>query len=252
MKRSPSESGRVARSCVLPIKGQALRLAREGRAILDGVDVTLGAKPGITVLVGPNGAGKSVLARVLAGLLPPDGGCVTWAGSPPDLARQRHLGVVFQHPVLLHRSTQANIEFAFALAGVPKAERRERAREYLGLGSLLPHASTPAHQLSGGEQQRLAFVRTLALEPAILILDEPAASLDPSSTAALEHLIGAAKLDGHPILLITHDLAQARRLADDVIFMHMGNIRERTPAQNFFAQPQTPQASAFLKGEIVL
>jgi tungstate transport system ATP-binding protein len=237
-------------ACILPLEGRGLRVVRDGRAILDGVDIVITDAPRTTVILGSNGAGKSVLVRVLSGLVPPDEGFVTWSGSAPDQAKQRRIGLLLQRPVLLRRTALANVIYALALSGVAKSRRRNDALNVLERASLLHLAGTPAPLLSGGEQQRLALVRTLALKPDILILDEPAASLDPASVTALEHLIGRANTEALPILLITHDLAQARRLAADVIFMHKGRIAERGPAAQFFASPRTRQARAFLDGDI--
>ena len=113
-------------------------------------------------------------------------------------------------------------------------------------------ADTPARVLSGGEQQRLAMVRSLACQPDIFFLDEPAANLDPASTAALEKMLHDVRARSTPLVLITHDLGQARRLADEIIFLHKGRICERTPALEFFDAPKSPEAAAYLKGEIVL
>ena len=110
----------------------------------------------------------------------------------------------------------------------------------------------PARVLSGGEQQRLALVRALAVGPEILFLDEPTASLDPFSTLAVEELVGAAHAGGTAIVLVTHDLGQARRIADEVVFLHHGRIAERASAARFFSEPASRPARAYLAGEIVL
>lgn len=239
-------------SSVLPLCGRALRYGRGGRAIIDGVDVSVGASDGTIALLGPNGAGKSVLIRLLAGLLQPDNGTVTWASKAPSNTLAPRIGFVFQRPVLLRRSARANIEFALAACGIAKAERTDRSHAALVQAGLARVGETDCHLLSGGEQQRLALARALACAPALFLLDEPTANLDPSSTAAIEGLLSAIHAAGTPILLITHDLGQARRLADHAIFLHHGQILERTPSREFFSKPKSAAAEKFIAGEIVL
>src|ERR1700752_4545931 len=243
---------------ILPIRGDGLGFERGGRRILDGIDIEIGGS-GTLVLIGPNGAGKSLLVRVLAGLVAPTTGRVTWAGAAPDRRRAPKIGFVFQRPVLLRRSALANIEYALAVAGVARPERRRggraaagRAGAALGRARLAHLAQSPARVLSGGEQQLLSIARALATAPDILILDEPTSNLDPSATAAIESLIGGVRAEGTRVVLITHDLGQARRLADEVAFLHHGRIIERTPSAAFLAQPATAEAQAFMRGEIVL
>jgi tungstate transport system ATP-binding protein len=238
-------------AAILPIRGEGLVFERAGRRILDGIDIEIGGT-GTLVLIGPNGAGKSLLVRVLAGLIAPTAGEVTWAGAAPDRRRAPRIGFVFQRPVLLRRSALANIEYALAVAGVARPERGRRAQAALERARLAHLAHSPARVLSGGEQQLLSIARALATGPDILILDEPTSNLDPSATTAIEGLIGAVRSEGTRVVLITHDLGQARRLADEVAFLHHGRIIERTPSVAFLAQPTTAEAQAFMRGEIVL
>jgi tungstate transport system ATP-binding protein len=236
---------------ILPILGVGLTFERGGRRILDRIDIEIGGS-GTLVLIGPNGAGKSLLVRVLAGLVAPTAGKVTWAGAAPDRRRAPKIGFVLQRPVLLRRSALANVEYALAVAGVARPKRSERAHAALQRARLAHLAHSPARVLSGGEQQLLSIARALATGPDILILDEPTSHLDPSATTAIESLIGAVRSEGTRVVLITHDLGQARRLADEVAFLHHGRIVERTPSATFLAQPTTPEARAFMRGEIVL
>ena len=243
----------VAQSAaVLPISASGLRVTRGGRAILDGVDFTLSTAHATTVLLGPNGAGKSVLVRILAGLLNADSGDVTWAGLRPDRRRIRRIGFVFQRPVLLQRTVLENLEYALGLHGIPAEDRATTARQALARAGLEHLAGQPARQLSGGEQQRVALARAVVCNPDVLILDEPTANLDPASTASFERSLQSIRANGTPILLITHDLGQARRLADTVVFMHLGRIREQSPAAEFFAAARSAEARAFVDGEIVV
>jgi tungstate transport system ATP-binding protein len=253
MQRLSSELALPAvTTSILPVLGAALRLTRGGRNVIDGVDIELTHELGTLVILGPNGAGKSLLLRLLAGLVVPDGGAVTWVGMPPDRARAPRLGFVFQRPALLRRSAAANVMFALGAAGVAAAARAALAARALDAAGLAHLARTPARQLSGGEQQRLTLARALAMQPEVLFLDEPTSSLDPASTAAIEELIIAARSAGTAVVLVTHDLGQARRLADEVAFLHRGRLLERTPAAEFFASPATAQARTFLAGELVL
>jgi tungstate transport system ATP-binding protein len=229
----------------LPLRAEGLGFAAGGVQILRDVSLTIQAGAP-TIVIGPNGAGKSVLLRLLHGLLAPTEGCVTWAG----LAARRQ-AMVFQRPVLLRRSVLANAVYPLRLAGLARAEREARARDALALVGLGDLADRPARRLSGGEQQRLALARAAALHPEVLFLDEPSASLDPAATKAVEEIVLALAARGTKIVMTTHDLGQARRLAGEVVFLHRGRVAEHAPAAAFFARPATPEAAAFLRGELV-
>ena len=236
---------------VLPITGDGLVVERKQRRLLDEVTISFNGS-GITVVMGPNGAGKSLLLRVMANLVEPDRGEVRWAGTAPDRARATRIGFVFQKPVLLRRSVLQNIRYALAAAHVERRKREEQARAMLAWASLADFAHLPARVLSGGEQQRLAVVRALATQPEILLLDEPTSSLDPASTLAIERLLAESGTRRTKIVLITHDLGQAHRLADEIVFLHRGHIAEQQPAAAFFDAPASAPARAFMDGEIVL
>lgn len=236
-------------SGILPVRAQGLVFEVAGKRLIDGVDLTLEA--GLrTVIMGPNGAGKSLLLRLLHGLLPPTGGEVLWRARPLDRSIARRQAMVFQRPVLLRRSVQANIRYALSVVGVPRDERERRVAEVLKLARLESLARVAARVLSGGEQQRLAMARALATRPEILFLDEPTASLDPASTLAVEQLIQKAHEAGTKIVLVTHNVGQARRLADEVVFLHRGRIAEHAGAERFFGRPRSQAADAFLAGRI--
>ncbi len=242
---------RPDRPSVLPVTGKSLVYGRDKRTIIDNVDIEIGLSPGIVVVLGPNGAGKSVLFRLLAGLLAPDSGSVSWAGLPPNRARTRKIGFVFQRPVTLRRSAIANVEYVLAAARVPRMDRAPIAREALEQARLSEIATSPARSLSGGEQQRLALVRALVTRPDIVFLDEPTSNLDPGSTAAIECLVRQARDAGMRFALVTQDIGQARRLATDVIFMHRGRLLEQSSGESFFRTPRTHEAAAYLEGKIV-
>jgi tungstate transport system ATP-binding protein len=203
-----------------------------------------------TVLLGPNGAGKTSLIRAAMGLVPPTAGRVTWGGR--DWTDGRRLALLFQRPVMLRRSAAGNVAYALAAAGVPRRRRAERVAELLAGVGLADHAARPARKLSGGEQQRLALARTLARDPEVLFLDEPTASLDPAAIKAVEDIIANIAAAGVKIVMATHDLGQARRLAGEVVFLVRGRVREHAPAERFFTEPDTPEAAAFLRGDLVI
>ena len=217
-----------------------LALTESGTRIVE--DVTLALTAPRTVVLGPNGAGKSTLLRLIHGLLRPSGGRLHW---PRPLTQ----GMVFQRPIMLRTTVLANVEYGLALKGFAAAERRRRAGESLarvGLGQL---AARPARLLSGGEQQRVALARAWALEPELLILDEPTASLDPASSREVERIVGEIAAAGTRILMTTHNLGQARRMADEIIFIDRGRVLEQTAVAEFFTRPQTDAAQDFLKEE---
>jgi tungstate transport system ATP-binding protein len=228
--REPSMSGREVR-------------------ILDGLSMTLGAgRP--TVLIGPNGSGKTTLLRVAMGLIRPAYGRVSWGGREHAPPNQR--AIMFQRPVMLRRSAVGNVRYALGAAGAPRATRTARAAELLAEAGLAGLARRPARRLSGGEQQRLALARALALDPALLFLDEPAASLDPAATKAIEDIVRSVAARGVKVVMSTHDLGQARRLAGDVVFLHRGRLIETGAAADFFAAPRTEEARKFIAGELLI
>lgn len=244
-------SGKFDGPEVLPVSGKELVVQRDGRKLVDGAELSVD-QPGVTALMGPNGAGKSLLLRLLAGLIAPDLGTVTWAGTAPDRMRASRVGLVFHRPVMLRRSALANVSFALKVSGVPRALRHDCALEALASGGLEHLAASPARVLSGGEQQRLSLVRALAPGPQALLLDEPTANLDPGSTLAIEDLIVRSAEAGMRILLVTHDPAQAQRLADRVAFMHAGQVEAPVSADSFFNDPASTRAGAFVDGRLVL
>ena len=232
---------------LLPLRVSGLGYAAGGAPLLDGLSFTLDRGPP-TVILGPNGAGKSLLLRLCHGLLTPSAGRIVWndGGAGPG----RH-ALVFQRPVMLRRSVAANIDYALGGHGLGRAERRRRVEEALRLGGLEALAGRSARVLSGGEQQRLAIVRAWACRPAVLFLDEPTANLDPAATGVIERLIAGIDAAGSKIVMTTHDLGQARRLAGEVLFLHRGRLIEHGPAEAFFAGPATAEARAFIAGSLL-
>jgi tungstate transport system ATP-binding protein len=237
-----------APTSLLPLRLADVAFVAAGKTIIDRVSLTLERGPR-TVILGPNGAGKSVLMRLCHGLLAPTSGRIEWA-APERPGERRRQAMVFQRPVMLRRSALANVEYGLKLAGVPRGEREAQARGALrsvGLGELADRA---ARVLSGGEQQRLALARAWALRPEVLFLDEPTANLDPGASAEVERIIQAIHAAGTKIVMTTHNLGQARRLGDEILFLHQGRVVERAPVDRFFNQPVTAEAEAFIKGEL--
>jgi tungstate transport system ATP-binding protein len=221
-----------------------------GQTLLSAIDLEVSGS-GCMIVLGPNGAGKSLLLRLCHGLLTPTAGVVRWNGGAPGKAMRRRQAMVFQRPVMLRRSALDNVAYPLKLAGVDRATRRRRADEALerfGLSALAPRA---ARVLSGGEQQRLALARAWVTRPDILFLDEPTASLDPAASYQVEAAVRAFLDAGVKVMLVTHDLAQARRLADEMVFLFRGRVCEQGAAADFFAGPKTREARAFLGGDLI-
>jgi len=237
-----------AAPALLPLRLVDVSFVAGGRTILDRVRAQIGAGPR-SVILGANGAGKSVLMRICHGLLAPTSGQLAWAASEAE-GRPRRQAMVFQRPVMLRRSALANVSYALKAASIPQPERDAQARaalEHVGLRQLADH---PARVLSGGEQQRLALARAWALRPEVLFLDEPTANLDPSATKEVEAIIEAIHAAGTKIVMSTHNLGQARRLGDEVLFLHQGRLVERAPVDAFFNRPASAEAAAFIRGEL--
>ena len=229
-----------------------LRLELGGATLVDVPELALGG--GTVAIIGPNGAGKSLLLRLLHGLVRPTAGRVEHDGAPASIETRRRQSMVFQTPVLLRRSVLGNLEFVRRA----RSEVRDGGRDGAGrCAALLERVGlagrerSDARRLSGGERQRLALARALVTAPGVLFLDEPSASLDPASTLVVERVLAEERVAGTTIVIVTHDVAQARRLADEVVFLHRGRVLERASAAPFFARPSSDAARAYLDGRIV-
>jgi tungstate transport system ATP-binding protein len=233
----------------LPIRFDDVTIATSNATLLDRVTLTISAGTP-TVLIGPNGAGKTTLLRAAMGLVAPVRGTITWQGREhlPPVRR----AIVFQRPTMLRRSAAANIRYALGAAQIPRSRHDDEIDRLLALVGLEHAAERPARRLSAGEQQRLALARALAREPDVLLLDEPTASLDPASTKAIEDIIRTVSQRGIKVLLSTHDLGEARRLAGDVTLLHRGRIVETGSAPDFFDAPRTDEARRFIAGELLV
>ncbi|POR42832.1 ATP-binding cassette domain-containing protein [Methylobacterium sp. V23] len=221
-----------------------LVLSRNGVTILDGLSAQIPAA-GITALIGPNGAGKSATLRVIDGLLAPDAGSVRIVGEGPV-----RRAFVFQRPALLRASALANVALALTPLALSRDERARRAQAALARVGLGDRAAAPATRLSGGEQQRLALARAWAVEPDLLLADEPTANLDPGATELVEGLIAEIARQGTKVVLVSHNLAQVTRLAVDVVVLARGRAVEQGPTRALLTSPRAPETRAYITGEL--
>jgi len=232
---------------ILPLRLEDAGFAVAGVRLLDGISLSVPAGRRLIVM-GANGAGKSLMLRLCHGLIEPTTGRRIWANGE---RRPQAQAMVFQRPVLLRRSVAANLAYPLRLRGMGRSACRDmvaRTLERFGLSTL---AERPARLLSGGEQQRLALARAWTMRPQILFLDEPTSALDPSATRTIEEMIESFSAEGITIVMSTHNLGQARRLAHDVAFLHRGRLIEHGPAETFFEGPKAPEARAFLAGDLI-
>lgn len=206
--------------------------------------VTLDVRRGeFVVLVGPNGSGKTTLLRVLHGLLRHQGRRQLGA----DAGTQ---AMVFQRPFVMRLSVANNLRLALWLGGVPRTQWAERMRAALLRVGLQGLEERPARALSGGQQQRLALARAWAVRPQLLFLDEPTASLDPSAKREVEALLAGFAADGMTLVMSTHNLGQAKRLASRVVYLEGGVVHADLPTEQFFNGRLQGRARQFLKGEL--
>ncbi|MES2229692.1 MAG: ATP-binding cassette domain-containing protein [Pseudomonadota bacterium] len=224
-----------------------LSLSRAGvryRAVIALRDASLTVQRGdFIALVGANGSGKTTLLQVLHGLVAHSG---TREVAPAAAAQ----AMVFQRPFMLRLSVWNNLRVALWLARVAAGERAARATEALQRAGLLELRDRPARALSGGQQQRLALARAWAMRPALLFLDEPTANLDPSAKKEIEAMLGRLGAEGVTIVMSTHNLGQAKRLATRVVYLDRGAIRADLPTGRFFGEHVDGRTDLFLKGEL--
>ncbi|WP_226688570.1 ATP-binding cassette domain-containing protein [Ruegeria arenilitoris] len=227
-----------------------MRITRKGKALLDVPQLILGG-PWPTLILGPNGSGKSLLLRCLHGLIVPDRGQVRQDGVELNADHKARQAMVFQQPVLLRRTVASNLDFVLKRKGVPRSTRKSRIEELLTEGGLDGKAHQSARSLSGGEAQRLAILRALALDPETLFLDEPTSALDPNATQMIERMILRASTRGVRIVMVTHDIGQARRLAADIVMMQGGHVVEHGVAKQVLDAPKSDAARRYLAGGLV-
>lgn len=221
---------------------------KQGKMLLGLLDLNL-TSSGITAILGHNGAGKSLFIKVCHGQFPVSSGIIQWNGLAVDRTRNCR-SLMFQTPPVLRRSVAANVEFPLIALKVAKPERTDRVREALKAARLTDHATAPAASLSGGEKQRMALARALVTRPQVIMLDEPSASLDPASTKELEASVKEIAASGVKVLIATHDLMQARRLADDVLVFGDGDLLVQEDAETFFNKAHEGAVADFLEGRL--
>ena len=221
---------------------------------LDGASFSTGDQQRVVALLGPSGGGKSTLLRVLGCLLVADGGVVTVDGAelPHDeagaLTARRGNGFVFQgYNLFPHLSALENVALPLRVVhGWLAADAEQRAKEMLGRLGLSEHVMKRPAELSGGQQQRVAIARALAPKPGLLLLDEPTSALDPVMTGEVLDVIRELAEGGQQIVLATHEVAFARKVADWVVFLAAGKVVESRAAEDFFSAPHSGMAKAYL------
>ena len=231
---------------LVPIDVDGLCIATNDRLLLTEIKCHIGAD-GITVIMGPNGAGKSLFLRCLHGLIPQKSGRIKFAGRQLDQAIIKRQSFIFQTPTVLRRTVYENLAFVARLRPEIKTDETDRLLAEMRLDHLI---NQPARLLSGGEKQRLAMARALLTAPNLLLMDEATANLDPASVQIIEASLQTAAANGLKIIIVTHDIGQARRLANDVLFLNSGQLKEHTPAEQFFTAPHSAAASAYMRGEL--
>jgi tungstate transport system ATP-binding protein len=234
---------------MLPLVVDGASYVVKGKTIIGDVSFTI-RDTGLAALLGPNGAGKTTLLKLCHGLLPLSSGSIRWGDAEVHEVQQKQ-AMVFQRPVLLRRSAAENIDHVLKLRGASSAERARVIEESLAWAGLAEIADMPARKLSGGEQQSLTIARAWALNPEVLLLDEPTANLDPGATRRVEDLIRSFAGAGKKVIMATHNIAQAQRLADEVLFLNHGRLLEHAPAEKFMNGPSDPLAARFIAGELV-
>ena len=230
----------------LPIYIKDLSLILDERKILSSLNLSINSDD-VTVIMGPNGAGKSIFLKILNGILTPTSGCITWNNKKQFSDTLNTQAFVFQKPILLRRSVIANLDYMDSVLGYKKKISKDRLLEIV---QLKKQKNQPARMLSLGEQQRLSLIRSLMLRPNLLLLDEPTANLDPASTKIIEDIVLNLKMMGIKIIFVTHNILQAKRIADDIIFLNKGKMVEHLDKQEFFSNSKSIQVQNYLNGKL--
>ena len=228
----------------LPIYIKDLSLTLDERKILSSLNLSINSDD-VTVIMGPNGAGKSIFLKILNGILTPTSGCITWNNKKQFSDTLNTQAFVFQKPILLRRSVIANLDYMDSVLGYKKKISKDRLLEIV---QLKKQKNQPARMLSLGEQQRLSLVRSLMLRPNLLLLDEPTANLDPASTKIIEDIILNLKMMGIKIIFVTHNILQAKRIADEIIFLNEGKMVEHLSKKEFFSNSKSIEVQNYLNG----
>lgn len=231
---------------VLPLRVSDAVVRKRGKKLLGPVSHVVGAS-GFTIVMGPNGSGKTTFLRLMHGLEKPRQGSVAWNIDERDA--RKHQAFVFQTPIIMRRTVLQNIAYPLLVGRHDRKQAHDQALAWIDKIGLV--ADRNAKVLSGGERQKLAIARALIVRPEILFLDEPTTNLDGRSIREIEDLLLEAFRNGTRIIMTTHDIGQAQRLAEDVLFLNRGLICERASAEEFFNSTASQEARAFLRGDIV-
>ena len=233
---------------MFPLITENLVVKFEGKHILGPIDLKID-KGNIGVILGPNGSGKTSLLKALHGILKPKEGTIRWSCLKTESIRKQMF--VFQTPIMLRRSVFENLTYPLLLRKISKEQANYQAARWLDRIDLRTSMQVPATRLSGGEKQKLALARALITEPEMLFLDEPCASLDGKTTYEIESLLQSCVANGTTIMMSTHDIGQAKRLAKNIYFLNKGILESIQPAKTFFIKPLSRNASKFIAGDIV-
>lgn len=233
---------------ILPLTISNVVLQKKGATILNDISLEL-STTGVTVVMGPNGAGKTSLLRLMHGLEKRSSGDIAWSASRHEVERQQSF--VFQTPILLRRTALENAAYPLHIRGVSKEEAHARARLHIKEVGLEEACDRPVGYLSGGEKQKLAIARALITKPTLLFLDEPTTNLDGRSTREIEEILRNASNNGTRIVMTTHDIGQAKRLATEVLFLYRGTLNASADAKHFFNKHVSAEATAYLNGDIL-
>ena len=233
-----------------PVAASVIGLSKSFKQtrVLDDVSFDVGEGEAL-VLLGASGSGKTTILRIIAGLERPDTGSVRLHGRDvTDLpARERGVGVIFQSYALFPRMTvEKNIAYGMRIRGRPRREVKEEVNRLLALVKLEEHRRKYPSQLSGGQQQRVAIARALAMDPIAMLFDEPTSALDPEMINEVLDVMVELARDGMTMMVVTHEMGFARKVAHRVIFMDEGEIVEDAPKEDFFGKPRSPRAQTFL------
>ena len=202
-----------------------------------------------SIILGHNGSGKSLLLKLLHGVITPFSGTITWNQMTPS-TQQYWRTFLLQRPTFFHQTVLFNIEFVLKVAKTPKSEYKARCEQALEICGLTRLADRNTYSLSGGELQKLSLARAWVLEPSVVLLDEPTVALDPPSVIGFENIIQQFEQSNTKVIMTTHDISQAKRLASEIVFIDKGKILEHSPADKFFSEPQSKQAKNFLGGKL--
>ncbi len=205
---------------------------------------------GTSIILGHNGSGKSLLLKLLHGVIVPSSGSITWANQAPSV-RQYWRTLLLQQPTFFNQTVEYNIGFVLRIAGIPRSEHQQRCQHALEICGLSHLARRNTKCLSGGELQKVSLARAWVLKPRVILLDEPTVALDPPSVISFENIIQQFESSNTKVIMTTHDLAQARRLAKEIVFIDKGEMIEQSSAEKFFAGPASRQAQNFISGELV-